>query len=222
MAEGGRFYVYVHSRLSSDSPFYIGKGHRSRCLSEHGRNVYWRNIVDSDGGYAATFLVTGIDNEFATLIEKEAIALFRKRGETLVNLTNGGDGTGRPCSQETRKKLAEANKGQKPTKFAIQRLIETKTGKPLSESHRRNIGHAIKGRPAPNRGKPSPLKGKTLSEIHKAKLRGREFSDELRKRMSESHKGKKLSEELKEKLKEKAKEQWARLKAEGHRGRLGS
>ena len=40
----------------------------------------------------------------------------------------------------------------------------------VSESHRLAMSAALKGRAAPNKGKPSPLKGRTLSEEHKLKL----------------------------------------------------
>ena len=59
-------------------------------------------------------------------------------------------------------------------------------GKHLSEEHRKNISESLKG-------KPSPIKGRPMSEETRMKLReanlGKKMSDETRKKLSESHKG---------------------------------
>ena len=65
------------------------------------------------------------------------------------NLTYGGDGGGIP-TEETRRKMSESHKG----------ILK---GKPKSEEHRRKMSQSLKGKPSPN-------KGKSMSEEQKLKI----------------------------------------------------
>jgi hypothetical protein len=82
-------------------------------------------------------------------------------------------------TEETRKKISAANKGQKPTAYCLQRgreagvsierrqqMSKLRLGVPISEEHRLNISKGLKGRPAPNKGKQSS--DSTRSKISKA------------------------------------------------------
>lgn len=102
-----------------------------------------------------------------------------------LNIKPGGNKAG--YSEETRKKLSEANKRRK-----------------LSEETRKKISEALKG-------ENNYWYGKKLSEEHRKKLSEakKNISDEARNKMSESHKGKTspmkgktLSEESREKISE--------------------
>lgn len=73
-------------------------------------------------------------------------------------------------SKETRRKISEAKKGQKPSEEAKKKMSLAATGRPgywngkkMSEEHRRKLSESHKG-------KPNPLKGTRLSEQHKRKL----------------------------------------------------
>lgn len=91
----------------------------------------------------------------------------------------------RAFSEETRRKISEANRG-KPSQ---------NKGKPMSEEQKRKISEAHKGKPSGNKGK--------------------HHSEEAKRRMSEAHKGKKkpsFSEEHRRKLSEKSKAYWAKRK----------
>ena len=73
---------------------------------------------------------------------------------------------GKTLSDETRRKLSEANKGKKLKPASDERrkkISEARKGKPFSEEHRRKLSEAHKGRT-------SPRKGVTLSEETKKKM----------------------------------------------------
>ena len=89
---------------------------------------------------------------------------------------------GKHFSEETKKKLSEANKGEKNPMY----------GKHFSEEHKKKLSEANKGRHHSEESK------KKMSEAHK----GKHHSEESKKKLSEANKGKKLSEETKKKLSE--------------------
>jgi 5-methylcytosine-specific restriction endonuclease McrA len=126
----------------------------------------------------------------------------------------------RKHTEETKRKMAEAQKGRKHSEETIRKMSESKKGeknpnfgKTLSDEHRKKIGEANKGEKHFNFGG-------TLSDEHKAKisnsmkgenhpLYGKNLSEETIRKMSESKKGgknpnfgKKHSEEHKAKISE--------------------
>ena len=121
------------------------------------------------------------------------------------NLTDGGGGMhGYVPSEETRRKLSEANTGKQLTEETKRKLSEANTGKPLTEETKRKLSEANTGEKNPNYGKP-------LSEEHKKKIsesrKGKPRSEETKKKISESkkgqtswNKGKPMSDEQKRKL----------------------
>lgn len=234
-----KFYVYVHTRLATGEPFYIGKGSGGRCISEHNRNAHWKNIVTKDKGFVTSFIASGINEELALLVEIESISIYRLRGSPLVNATLGGDGiSGHRHSIESRQRMSSSHAGVK-----------------LSETHRINAASALIGRIVPqhtrdkisasNKGiKPSALAiarsiaartGKKHTEEHKAKIslalkgrpcnnrtnqshrRGKTHSEESRKKMSDSRKGQVNSESTRELLRIRTLAHWAKIKQSGRR-----
>lgn len=185
-----KFYVYVHSRLSTGEPFYIGKGSAKRAYSTRGRNRYWSRIVSKDGGFYASLLISGVDEDLSMIVEMESIDLFRRRGCSLVNMTDGGDGaSGHYPSEETRIKLSRSSANK---------------GKPAWN----------RGKPSWNRGIPMSAetlsklsairKGRRLSEEHKAKIAsamaGKRKTEETKAKLSIAHKGKIISAETRARL----------------------
>ena len=124
-----------------------------------------------------------------------------------ISLAKKGKSTG-PCSEETKRKISEAN-----------------SGKVRTAEHLENMSKAFKGRVSPNKGKKMSEEqkehlrqinlGKKQSEETKRKISeagmGRIISEETRRKLSESNKGcigrtgQKLSEEHKRKISEAAK-----------------
>lgn len=124
--------VYRHRRLDTNEIFYVGIGNNKRPYDFNKRNKWWKNI----------FILTDINVEVlyenltwkdACELEEFLISLYGRRDlgtGTLVNLTNGGDGSvnykhteahinkitgeGNPFynkfhSEETKSKIAEKN-----------------------------------------------------------------------------------------------------------------
>lgn len=103
------------------------------------------------------------------------------------NQCEGGCSTlGRECSEETRRKISEGNKGKKMSEETIRKRTET-LRKRIAEDpvfaaeHHRKLSERMKGKPSWNKGVPCPewkkkqvsekLKGRYVSEEHKEKLR---------------------------------------------------
>ena len=92
------------------------------------------------------------------------------------------DNTGKKHSEESKKKMSEAQRGKR-----------------LSEETKKKISEAKKGDRNPNYGKKfSEEHRRKMSEAHKGKKR----SEEHQRKLSESLKGKKRSEETKKKIRE--------------------
>lgn len=108
------------------------------------------------------------------------IGLYRKHGANLTNLTDGGEGTRAPRSDETRRKISAALRGRK----ALPRSAET--CKKLSD--------ALKGRsnPAAVKRAADVRRGMKLPQEWREKMaaaqKGRRHTDETRARMSLSQK----------------------------------
>jgi hypothetical protein len=78
--------------------------------------------------------------------EKEILWIekMKMNGNKLVNLTNGGDGTpGRVCSEETKKKISESNKGKKISEETKKKISESNKGKKLSDEHKKSISEGL-------------------------------------------------------------------------------
>jgi len=97
---------------------------------------------------------------------------------------------GKHLSEETKRKMSESTKGKPKSEETKRKMSEAQKGKHLSEEHKRKLSES--------------QKGKHLSEETKTKMseaqKGKPKSEETRKKLSEAHKGKHLSEEHRKKL----------------------
>lgn len=221
------FYVYEHWRPDKNECFLVGKGHGDRAYSFRKRNPWHQKVV---AFLRKSGLEPEVRIVFAGMVEREAldleiawIAFWRAQGVTLCNVTDGGEGVtgyvptaetrakisasvskvliGRPCSPETRERIAAAQRGAKrgPNPEHSARL---KGGKRAAE-HRAKIGAAHVGR------KDSP----EVCARRAASNRGRIVSPTTRLLLSMSHKGHKPSEEANAKRSASLKLAWAKRKA---------
>lgn len=195
-----QFYVYTHEDPEG-RVFYVGKGYGRRAYdlnTRGGRHLHKLRKLGGEGVVIRVYTVA--DERHALTIEMQLIALMRKAGIDLCNITNGGSGItglsrtpehreklrlallGHSVSDETRRKIGEAGCGRVPS----EKTREKYRAKRLADDHRAALLKAITGR--------------VVSEEAKAKSRaamlGRKLSDEHRRKLSESHKGKKQSPEL--------------------------
>ena len=170
-----RFLVYAFLRSQDSktgprySPYYIGKGTERRMFEKCGRIV----PAPADPIYIVVIQDKLTERE-AFNLEIFCIKLYgRVQTGTgiLRNRTDGGDGpSGMIMSEETRKKMSEARRGEKHPLW----------GKPRPESVKKRISEANSGTNSPHYGKPLPeqtrkkiaaaLKQKPKSDSHKQKL----------------------------------------------------
>jgi hypothetical protein len=102
-------YVYRHKRVDTNEVFYIGKGstyscHKNsesykkkyrRAFNKKSRNKWW-NSITSKTDYIVEIVAKGLLEEEAFELEKFLILLYGRKDlstGTLINLTDGGEGT---------------------------------------------------------------------------------------------------------------------------------
>ena len=162
------YYVYAYLRKDG-TPYYIGKGKRSRAYDNHG------SIRLPKDPNRIVFLEKHLTNVGACAIERRMIAWYGRKDlgtGILLNRTNGGDGgigqrTGFKFSEESKQKMSSAKKGKRTgiensfygkshTKEVIQKYKDLYTGIPLSEERRTRISESLKGKPTWNKGLTQP------------------------------------------------------------------
>ena len=181
-------YVYKHLRKDTNEVFYIGIGNDEsykRANDITHRNKHW-NGVYMKVGFDCEIIEDNLTWEEACEREKYWIKFYGRRDlneGTLVNLTDGGDGTiGRIVSDETRRKMSKLLRSYYEK--------HPKVGYTPNEATRQKISQAKKGIPI------SAAQRAILIECN----RNRVYSEETRRKMSESHKGIPCSEVTKQKI----------------------
>ena len=120
-------YIYRHIRLDKNEPFYIGIGSddEGKYKRAYGgdRNNHWNNIV-KNFPYDVEILLDDLSWEEACEKEKEFIQLYGRKdlgNGTLVNLTDGGEGTlgskhnvGKKRNVDSRLKMSNSRKNVIP------------------------------------------------------------------------------------------------------------
>jgi len=140
------------------------------------------------------FKIQIIDNSANTItglneLEQKYIKQYNSLAPNGYNLTTGGKNC--TSSEETKRILSERGKG---------RIISIETRKKIGDAQRGEKNHRWGKHNSKEQNKKISLasKGKKLSEEHKLKLlnavKGKPKSKETRKRMSESHRGKHIGE----------------------------
>ncbi len=124
-------FAYVHCKPDG-TPFYVGKGVRSRYKDFTYRNQYHKKVVAKYG--QENILIGKIDcstNDFALDLEIGLIKCFKRMGFSLTNLTEGGEGSvGWKCPDQVKQAVAEANRRRVWTeeqKYKIGNLHRGKT-----------------------------------------------------------------------------------------------
>jgi NUMOD3 motif len=167
------YYTYAYLR-EDKTPYYIGKGKGNR-LYKKGSRVF----APPKDKSRIIFLKQNLTEEEAFKHEIYMIDVFGRKDlgtGILHNRTNGGEGISN-LSDEARKKMSEAKKGENNSNY----------GKIFSEEHRRKLSEAKKGENNSNYGK-------IFSEEHRRKL------SEAKKGENHHNYGKTLSEETRRKI----------------------
>ena len=208
------YYTYAYLR-EDRTPYYIGKGKDDRIYSTNKR------IKPPKDKSRIIFLKQNLTEQEAFKHEIYMIAVFGRKDlgtGILQNLTDGGEGgSGRVLSEETRRKLSDANRGKNHPNYGKTTSLETKakmsaSKKNMSDETRKKMSEVKKGENHPFYGKThSPETKRKMSDAKKnpseetrrkisdAK-KGKTLSEETRRKMSEAHKGKTHSEQSKRKV----------------------
>ena len=153
-----KHYLYRHIRLDTNEPFYIGIGtkykentsfrsvineyYRAYSKKEKRRSVFWHNIINKTD-YEVEILLESDDYEFIKQKEIKFITLYGRRDlnrGTLVNLTDGGDGTLRVViSEEERKKISDRQLGEKNNMFGKTGELSPLFGIPKTDEHKEKL-----------------------------------------------------------------------------------
>lgn len=142
--------VYKHIRLDTNEVFYIGIGNKQRPYKKSIRSIFWKNIV-SKTDYIVEIISENIDWSSACELEELLIKEYGRRDlglGSLVNMTNGGEGTNGYIMPEERKQfLKDTKTGIKFSKETCIKISESRKGMKFSESHkenlRKNIGNKV-------------------------------------------------------------------------------
>lgn len=192
-------YLYQHIRLDKNEPFYIGIGrtpNHERAYNKRRRTSFWKNIV-SKTNYEVEILFDELTEEEAKMKEIEFIKLYGRKDlgtGTLVNLTDGGDGTvGYKHSEEWTKQMIERNKQYRHTEEAKEK-IRIAAQNPSDET-RKKMSQSRKGK----------QREFTAEALESLRFHASNISDETRAKRSKALKGRVLSEETKLKMSEAAK-----------------
>lgn len=109
---------------------------------------------------------------------------------------------GKTHSDETKMKMSEAQTLRYKDPEQRKKLSESLKGKPHSDETRRKISEAMKGKPSPRKGKPhGPMSAEQKQKISEA-MKGKTLSDETRRKIAAARKGKTISAEQKQKIAE--------------------
>lgn len=210
-------YVYLDTRKLGKyqyndicflyEPFYIGQG-RDRRYRKHlleskkgnkMNNSFKFNIINlilEEGKEPIILkLYENISEDTAKEIEVKLIEIIGKRIDgkgPLTNITNGGDGTsGYVLTEDHKKRLSESAKGRKHTDEYKQYMSEKMSGRKLSKEHCENIAKSKTGKKASIETK------KLLSELRSGENHpnwGKHHSDETKNKISNTQKGRKMSD----------------------------
>lgn len=184
----GKYYIGQH-RTNDINDGYVGSG---TIL----RNYY--KVYGAKEGETFTKDILQYCSSIAELnkVEKALIADKYETDSDCINLIAGGRGKG--FSEETRRKISEANKGREITEEERQRISQTLKGHPVPAETRALISQHVKEKCK------DPEHRKKVSEAQKHR---KPISEETRRKLSEVNKGrtccwrgKKMPQYVKEKM----------------------
>ena len=161
------YYTYAYLRQDR-TPYYIGKGKGNRAYHK------FRGIPVPKDKSRIIFLKQNLTEQEAFKHEIYMIAVLGRKDlgtGILRNRTNGGEGaSGAVRSEETKRKLSEANKGKNHPFYGKRGKDTPNYGKSHSEETKIKLSEANKGKNHPQYGKSKSEETKRkLSEINKGK-----------------------------------------------------
>ena len=159
------------------TPYYIGKGTGNRAYVKHyaplpkdKSNITFikQNLTEQQAHDLEIELIAkygrkdlgtgilhnrtnggeGISNPSVATREKLAYAKRNESAETRLKRSIAAKNrVRRPCSEETKRKISQANQGKKRTAETKEKMSIAKIDKPLAVEHRNKISKTLKGKP---------------------------------------------------------------------------
>jgi len=136
-------------------------------------------------------MYSGLDEEFAHLLEMELISRFGRKDlgkGSLLNLTDGGEGnTGWICTPETRNKISQSRKGSVPWNLGIPHSENTRKKIQISNTGNIHSEETKQKRSKSLAGKPKSVEHNNNVSKSKTGLKRKPFSEEWKQKMSAAH-----------------------------------
>lgn len=180
------YYVYKITLLKGSlaGAYYIGQ-HRTKKMNDGyaGSGTILRNyykVYGEKNGETYTKEIIRYCSSIEELnnAEEELVADLYSSDPNCINLIAGGRGKG--YSEETRRKISEANKGREISAELRKRISDTLKGHPVPDETRKLISERVREKCK------SPEHRKKISEAQKHR---KPMSDETRKKISEAGRG---------------------------------
>lgn len=199
--------IYGYYDKKNQQMMYIGQSndierrHRDHIKpSRYNEQVVNRVLQNNPERYELVIIKSrpGFSKEDRDILEKHYIEFYNTFADDKFNFTTGGDGG--LFSEETRKKISEALKGENNPMYgkthsaeARKKISEARKGKKnyfygkhLTEKHKKKISEALKGENNPNYGKKNPELSKRNSQNigPNNPFYGKHHSEEIKRKMS--------------------------------------
>jgi len=143
----GGFYVYAYLR-DDGTPYYIGKGKGVRAWKQH--SIKGKGAHTPKDNSRIFVCETNLTEVGAFALERRYIRWYGRKDLVtgiLVNLTDGGEGTNntqRNVTEETKRKIGQANKGRiQSAETKLKRSQSLAGRKPSEESNAKRRAKAI-------------------------------------------------------------------------------
>ena len=168
--------LYRHIRTDKQEVFYIGIGeNESRAYNKKNRTRVWKNTANK--GYETEILFEDVTWEQVIEKEKEFIALYGRKDlglGTLVNLTDGGEGTiGYKHTDEAKEKNRLASTGKNNPWYKKERPDHS-----LKMQVDKNPCFGRVGDKNPAFGKPGYWTGRIVSRAKQVTYEGKQFESQ--------------------------------------------
>jgi hypothetical protein len=129
--------MYVHYRLSDNTPFYVGKGSGNRAwdMQSRGRNAYWQRTKNLHG-IRVEIIFDNLTEQEAFQCEVDTILEFKYLGYSLTNLSLGGEGqSGYKFTDKQRLAISRGLKGRIPWNKVSDRKVTRKRPKATGDNN---------------------------------------------------------------------------------------